>query len=107
MRLQRRRIERTEGEIEVLAPAGWPSAQVDAWLDWSADLPTDYPVADPPRDSRPAAPYDGLLGGGPDRYARRLAAWGLAIGHFDTPAEAEAFAARLVELQAAGVLAFG
>ncbi len=102
-----RAIERPGGEARVLAPISWPSAQVEAWLDWADSLPADFPIGDPATALIHNKTYPRLLDGGPDRYARRLAAWGLALGVFDTATEAEAFADALVALLSAGLVAPG
>ena len=96
-----RRVERPAGEVVVTAPVAWPSARVEAWLDWAARLPGDWPVLDPTEALRADQPFDPLLGEGPDRHARRLAAWGLALGHFRSADEAEAWRAREASLKAA------
>ena len=73
---QSRLIERADRSVDILAPPGWTSARIEAWLDWADSLPDDYPgVALPPSLSADS-PLDPLLDGGPDRHARRLAAWG-------------------------------
>ena len=70
-------VERAGEIAHVLAPTGWTSARVEAWLDWSEGLPTDFPPVDLPEVIvRPANP---LLAGGPDGHARRLTAWGWAL----------------------------
>ena len=76
-----RLIERRDRVIDVLAPAGWTNARVEAWLDWAEQTPRDLP----PGAAPPKGALDPLLGGGPDAYARRLAAWGIALGVFDAP----------------------
>ena len=41
-KMERRTLERSSDVVEVLAPAAWPNAQVEAWLDWAGgdvDLP--------------------------------------------------------------------
>jgi ribonucleoside-diphosphate reductase alpha chain len=43
-RIERRPLERAGGVVEVLAPAAWTDARVEAWLDWS-DGDTDLPAA--------------------------------------------------------------
>ncbi|MDO8380541.1 ribonucleotide reductase [Phenylobacterium sp.] len=43
-RIERRPLERADSVVEVLAPAGWTDARVEAWLDW-ADGDTDLPAA--------------------------------------------------------------
>ena len=50
---------------------------------------------------------DPLLAGGPDRYARRLAAWGLTLGVFEDLATAIVFRDELFAALAAGVIATG
>lgn len=107
-----RLIETRSGEIEVLAPRDWTSPRVEAWLDWAADLPCDHPPR-APEDLGAAGEVDPLLAGGPDRYARRLAAWGLALGVFPSAGEAVSFRRDLFDALARGlyapgpVLAFG
>ncbi len=84
--LQQREIERAGGVDLVLAPRDWTAARVEAWLDWAEALPADYPAIDLPEALSPDTPFEPVLGQGPDRYARRLAAWGLARGVFDKDA---------------------
>ena len=43
-RIERRPLERAAGVVEVLAPAAWTDARVEAWLDW-AQGDTDLPAA--------------------------------------------------------------
>ena len=86
-----RRIERADRIEETQAPRDWTSARIEAWLDWSDSLARDYPRIDLPAALEPSAAYDALLGEGPDRYARRLAAWGLKAGLFDSADDAVAF----------------
>jgi len=102
-----RRIETLRGEREVHAPTAWPTARVEAWLDWGDSLPDDYPHGDLPPALRPDVPADPLLAGGPARHARRLAAWGLCLGHFRDGGEAEAFADALLDLWGSGLAAPG
>lgn len=102
-----RLIERSRGEMEVMAPIAWTSARVEAWLDWSDGLPEDYPIETPPAAIDPGMPSDLLLGGGPARYARRLAAWGWRLGLFDGGADAAEFEAALFGAYAAGLVAPG
>jgi len=84
--LEQREIERSGGADLVLAPRDWTAARVEAWLDWADALPSDYPAIDLPEALRPDSPLDPALGFGPDRYARRSAAWGLALGLLDAEA---------------------
>ena len=72
-----RLIEIPGGFVEVEAPRDWPEARVAAWLDWAQGLAGDWPNL-VPESLSPERPFDPLLQGGPDRWARRLAAWGLA-----------------------------
>jgi len=95
-----------------VAPVAWPATQVETWLDWADSLPTDYPIGDYPTGALPpsldpSAPSDPLLAGGPARHARRLAAWGLRLGHFEDGGGAEAFADALFGLYASGLAAPG
>ncbi len=100
-------IERAHELAEVLAPRAWTTARVEAWVDWADSLPTDYPPVDLPGRLAPSGRFKGLLAQGPDRYAHRLAAWGWALGLFDKPADAEAFAEDLFALIALGHAAPG
>ena len=104
---RRRWIERANSSVEVTAPRGWTSARVEAWLSWADELPCDYPLGDPPKGLDAAAPFDPLLAEGPDRYARRLAAWGWALGLFTTAADAVGFSDKLFDLFASGLAAPG
>ncbi len=98
-------VERAGEVVNVLAPVGWTSARVEAWLDWADSLPSDYPAVDLPDSlARPAKP---LLGGGPDGHARRLAAWGWTLGLFDAASDAEAFRKMLFGLFIRGLAAPG
>ncbi len=80
----------------VLAPRGWTSARVEAWLDWAETLPAEG-------DDIEA----GLLAGGPDRYARAVALRADALKLFDRKTDISAFQAELTALLAAGVAAIG
>ena len=99
----RRTNDRADRYNEVIAPRGWTSPRVEAWLDWAACLPDDDPPGDPP----PLRPLDPLLNGGPDGHARRLAAWGWALGLFDTPKDAANFRDMIYGLFALGLAAPG
>ena len=98
-------IERADDLAEVAAPPHWTTARVEAWLDWADGLPSDLPPASPAALALEGA--DPLLAGGPDRYARRLAAWGLALGVFADEAEAARFRDELNAALALGVIATG
>jgi ribonucleoside-diphosphate reductase alpha chain len=82
--VEQREIERADGFDLVVAPRDWTAARIEAWLDWADGLASDYPAIDLPPALQPESPLaDPALGGGPDRYARRAAAWGLALGLLD------------------------
>ncbi|HEY2177584.1 MAG TPA: ribonucleotide reductase [Caulobacteraceae bacterium] len=98
LEVESRRLERAGGFTEVTAPRGWTSARIEAWLDWADRLPDDDPSDEP---------LDRLLGGGPDRHARRLAAWGLKLGYFDSEDDAASFRRMLFDLFATGLAAPG
>ncbi len=85
--LERRDLERSDAFLDVLAPAAWTDARVECWLDWSG------------------APFeaDAPLGGGPSRYAERLAKAGLAKGVFADAADADAFRDALLTTMLSGV----
>jgi len=90
--LAERTVERAGGFTQVLAPRDWTGTRVEAWLDWADELAADYPDASLVPESLGAdGGVDPLLGGGPDRYARRAAARGLAAGLFDCEQDALAF----------------
>ncbi|HEY5288858.1 MAG TPA: hypothetical protein VIJ59_02365, partial [Caulobacteraceae bacterium] len=57
---QTREVERAADLVAVLAPTDWTSARVEAWLDWAATLPGDYPRGETP--AALVAPADPLLG---------------------------------------------
>src|SRR5258706_8038775 len=100
-------VERAHELIEVLAPRHWTTARVEAWLSWADALPTDYPQIDLPETLSPDAPFAPLLAAGPDRYVRRLAAWGLALGHLDSFEDAAAFHGELMALLLDGAVSPG
>ena len=104
IRLEARTLERGPGLVEVVAPAGWCDARVEAWLDWADALPTDLPST---QTRGLDAPADAPLLGGPHRWAGRLAAWGLAMGLFKREADAVSFRDALVEAYLAGLAAPG
>jgi ribonucleoside-diphosphate reductase alpha chain len=110
--LGERRIERADRVEPVLAPTAWTAARVEAWLDWADALPDDRPPGTPDGLAGLGDADEEALGGGPGRHARRLAAWGLRLGHFGLEG-AQAFARDLVAVFLAGwaapgpALAFG
>jgi ribonucleoside-diphosphate reductase alpha chain len=91
-RIELREIERTDAVIEVLAPEGWTDARVEAWLDWAVQDQNDKAFDD-----------DAPLGGGPARYADRLAKAGLSDGLFGDAADADAFRDALLATMLTGV----
>ena len=99
-------VERAAELAEVAAPPSWTTARVEAWLDWADSLPLDVPAGTPPTLALETG-VDRLLAGGPDRYARRLAAWGLALGVFEDVATAVVFRDELFAALAAGIIATG
>ncbi|HWF77792.1 MAG TPA: ribonucleotide reductase [Caulobacteraceae bacterium] len=101
---QIRWIERPAELAEVAAPPHWTTARVEAWLDWADGLPADLPPGAP---SALGLERADLLAGGPDRYARRLAAWGLTLGVFTDEADALTFRDELFAALALGVIATG
>jgi ribonucleoside-diphosphate reductase alpha chain len=104
LELETRLVETPAGFVEVEAPRAWPDARVEAWLDWGHELAQDWPNLVPDALSADR-PFDPLLGGGVDRYARRLAAWGYATGVFDHADDAEVFADELFAALALGLAA--
>ncbi|MEP6967110.1 MAG: ribonucleotide reductase [Pseudomonadota bacterium] len=100
-------IERPDELVEVVAPSDWTTARVEAWLAWADGLPTDFPAGDLPAGLAPGAPVDPLLAEGPGRHARRLAAWGWALGVFDSAADADAFGGEFFALMARGLVSPG
>ncbi|MFI4934465.1 MAG: hypothetical protein ACHP7N_07590, partial [Caulobacterales bacterium] len=99
-------VERANELAEVLAPRAWTTARVEAWLDWADGLPGDFP-RDAPESLGPEAAPHPLLAGGPERHARRLSAWGLALGVFEDLEAAELFRAELLAAIVGGLIAPG
>ena len=81
--METRTVERADAVHEILAPAAWSDARIEAWLDWSESL------------SPALLPTGGWLNGGIDAWAERLAGRGLAEGVFADRTEAYVFAAEL------------
>ncbi len=90
--LELRILESANDEIAVVAPASWPNAQVEAWLDWAEAGGGGL---------RPDAP----LGGGPACYAETLVEVGLAQGVFADAEAGAAFAAEIVGAILGGIAA--
>jgi len=99
-----RLVERADAVVEIVAPGAWTTGRIEAWLDWGEELPSDYPPIDLPPEIAPEGEIDPVLGGGPDRYARRAAAWGWALGAFESVSDAVTFRSGVVTLMARGVL---
>ncbi|MDO9472980.1 MAG: ribonucleotide reductase [Caulobacter sp.] len=109
MRFARRLAKRTPLELElrtvetadalhgVLAPRGWTSARVEAWLDWAESATTD---GGPPI-------RDGLLAGGPERFAAAITRRAAALGVFDRKPDGSAFQAELQSILSLGLAAIG
>ena len=81
-----RDLERADSVVVVSAPSTWSDARVEAWLDWAGEI-------------EPKA----ALGGGPARYANRIAQAGLARGLFGDKTDANAFREALLATMLAGV----
>ncbi|RZJ89780.1 MAG: hypothetical protein EON88_19375, partial [Brevundimonas sp.] len=64
--METRAIERPTSVQQVLAPAGWSDAQIEAWLDWVEAAGFTTPMS------------GDWLNGGVDAWAERLAATGVA-----------------------------
>ena len=103
--IEPRRIERTRAVVEVLAPADWTSARIEAWLDWAEVTPLDLPDDLGAGLTEIEPVLAALLGGGPAAYAQRLAACGLASGVFDTAAAASRFRDELLASLVQGIAA--
>ena len=81
-----RDLERSDSVAVVSAPPSWSDARVEAWLDWAGEI-------------EPKAP----LGGGPARYADRVAQAGLSRGLFGDKADAGAFREALLATMLSGI----
>jgi ribonucleoside-diphosphate reductase alpha chain len=81
-----RDLERADSVAVVSAPSSWSDARVEAWLDWAGEI-------------EPKAP----LGGGPARYAERVAQAGLSRGLFGDKADAAAFRDALLATMLSGI----
>jgi ribonucleoside-diphosphate reductase alpha chain len=95
--LELRTVETADSLHGVLAPRGWTTARVEAWLDWAESVAAD--------DGDQT--HDGLLAGGPDRFARQVTARAAALGVFERKPDGSAFQAELQTLLSRGVAAFG
>ncbi len=88
-----RPIERASAVVDVLAPESWPTARVEAWLEWSDGLSSHT--------------QDTALSGGPAAYANRIAAHGRTLKLFNGKAEAQGFCDELVAAMLLGLAAPG
>ena len=102
-----RQVERPGEIVEIVAPSGWTSAQIEAWLDWSDARPALRPADDLAKAMAAGSRHDRLIGGALTRYARGLADLGWSAGLFDAPADAAAFHADLLASMALGLAAPG
>lgn len=84
-RIERRTLERASSVGDVLAPASWPDARVEAWLDWLGEA-SDLPAA--------------LF-----RYAEHLVQTGDALSLFETARARAAFRRDLGAAMLAGQMA--
>ena len=105
--LETRWIDRTDDVVAVSAPRDWTSVRVESWLDWAQSLPSDFPEVDLPAALAKDAPYSAALEEGPARYARRIAAWGWALGLFDRDVDAVSFHDSLLGSMVEGLAAPG
>jgi ribonucleoside-diphosphate reductase alpha chain len=117
MRFERRRAKAAGPELElrtletasalqgVLAPRDWPTAQVQAWLDWSDTLAEPLRPDGLPNVLLSPVGQASLLGGGPARKAQDLAERGWSVGLFARPTDAGAFRDELFALFSHGVAA--
>ncbi|MDP1737752.1 MAG: ribonucleotide reductase [Caulobacter sp.] len=94
-----RTVETADALTGVLAPRGWTSARVEAWLDWAETI-----AAHPDSGDKGLA---ALLDGGPQRFAARLAARALDLKALDRRPDALAFEAELTAAMIGGAVAFG
>jgi len=94
-----RTVETADSLTGVLAPRGWTSARVEAWLDWAE---TVAPFTSP-GDADGAA----LLAGGPARFAAQLAARAASEKVLERRPDVLAFEAELTAAMASGAVAFG
>ncbi|MDP1631996.1 MAG: ribonucleotide reductase [Caulobacter sp.] len=97
--LELRTLETADRLVGVLAPRGWTSARVEAWLDWAGAVE--------PLSSAPETGQAALLAGGPQRFAARMAGEALAAGHLERKPDARAFEADLMAAMTSGMVAFG
>ena len=102
-----RLIERPDRIARVLAPRAWTSVQVEAWLDWAEAQTQPQPAITMPAVLTETCGPEGLLDGGLDRFAGRIACQGWADGVFDSIEDAVAFRNDIVASMALGLAAPG
>jgi len=95
--LELRTVETADALHGVLAPRGWTSPRVEVWLDWAETVP----------EVAGEVTLAGALAGGPERYARRMAAQAEALGLFERKTDISAFQAELLAVLGLGVAAIG
>ena len=92
-----RQAERGGELVEVLAPAAWTQARLDAWIDWADAQPAERPQEDfaelVSADDMSAQVLDGALA----RYPDTLAARGAALGLFTGVGDAHRFRDNLLD----------
>ncbi len=96
-RMEPRVLDRANGAQSVFAPAAWPNAQVEAWIDWSEGFVAGTP-----------SPVKGAwqpLGGGPARYGQQLAAAGSTAGLFKSLDQRSTFGGEITATLLAGLAA--
>ena len=87
-RLELRALERASGFVQVLAPADWTGARIEAWLDWARAAPASDAAPDAEGfDEDLAEVLDGAL----TAYADDLTRRGQAAGLLARPEDAAAF----------------
>ncbi len=94
-----RTVETADALTGVIAPRGWTSARVEAWLDWADSVAPEAPGRE--RDGT------ALLAGGPARFTDALIARATTLGLFDRRADLLAFEAELTAAMLGGLVAFG
>ncbi|MFZ4607211.1 MAG: ribonucleotide reductase [Caulobacter sp.] len=94
-----RTVETADALTGVLAPRGWTTARVEAWLDWADSIAPH--AADRERDGA------ALLAGGPAHFTNALAARATRLKVLDRRPDVLAFEAELTAVLLGGLAAFG
>jgi ribonucleoside-diphosphate reductase alpha chain len=102
LNLRPRQSETFTDNINIVAPAQWPLAQFEAWLDWSKSLSQDLPPKAEACEDNILTP---CLNNSFNLYAHRLGQWGLALGYFSTQPQAQAFSREIAASLALGIAA--